>query len=40
MAVILIDTNVLVYAHDHGTPDKQAQAIKVLEACTAPAPAV
>ena len=31
MAAILIDTNVLVYAHDHEAPAKQAQAIKVLE---------
>lgn len=31
MATILIDTNVLVYAHDRGEPVKQAQAIRVLE---------
>lgn len=31
MAAILIDTNVLVYAHDRSEPAKQAQAIRVLE---------
>jgi predicted nucleic acid-binding protein len=31
MAAILIDTNVLVYAHDQQAPDKQAHAIRVLE---------
>ncbi len=31
MAAILIDTNVLVYAHDRGEPIKQTQAILVLE---------
>ena len=31
MAAILIDTNVLVYAHDHEAPAKQVQAIRVLE---------
>ncbi len=30
MTAVLIDTNVLVYAHDRGEPKKQAQAIKVL----------
>ncbi len=28
---ILIDTNVLVYAHDRGEPAKQQQAIETLE---------
>lgn len=31
MAAILIDTNVLVYAHDREAPAKQVQAIRVLE---------
>ena len=31
MAAILIDTNVLVYAHDRAEPAKQARAIEVLE---------
>ncbi|MBN1483698.1 MAG: PIN domain-containing protein [Chloroflexia bacterium] len=31
MSTILIDTNVLVYAHDREEWDKQAQAIKVLQ---------
>ena len=31
MAAILIDTNVLVYAHDRSERAKQAQAIRVLE---------
>ncbi len=31
MAAILIDTNVLVYAHDREAPTKQVQAIRVLE---------
>lgn len=31
MALVLIDTNVLVYAYDRGEHDKQAQAIRVLE---------
>jgi predicted nucleic acid-binding protein len=30
MTAVLIDTNVLVHAHDRGEPKKQAQAIKVL----------
>jgi|SRR5579859_614303 len=30
MAVALIDTNVLVYAHDRGEPAKQAQAVELL----------
>lgn len=30
MAVVLVDTNVLVYAHDRGEFDKQRQAIQVL----------
>jgi predicted nucleic acid-binding protein len=30
--VVLVDTNVLVYAHDSADPDKQARAIDVLEA--------
>ena len=32
MAVVLVDTNVLVYAHDRGEPAKQEQAISVLDA--------
>jgi len=28
--MVLIDTNVLVYAHDRGEPSKQLQAIRVL----------
>jgi predicted nucleic acid-binding protein len=35
MAAILVDTNVLVYAHDRGEPDKQRQAIQVLDALQA-----
>jgi predicted nucleic acid-binding protein len=31
MTEILIDTNVLVYAHDRSEPNKQIQAIKLLE---------
>ena len=31
MAVILLDTNVLVYAHDSGDPAKKAWAIEVLD---------
>jgi predicted nucleic acid-binding protein len=31
-SAVLIDTNVLVYAHDQGEPDKQRQAFQVLEA--------
>ena len=30
MTVVLVDTNVLVYAHDRGEPEKQARAIEVL----------
>src|SRR6266498_4713014 len=30
-SAILIDTNVLVYAYDRGAPDKQQQAIQVLD---------
>jgi len=30
-ARILLDTNVLVYAHDRSEPDKQQQALQVLE---------
>ena len=32
MAVVLVDTNVLVYAHDRGEPVKQSQAIQILAA--------
>ncbi len=32
MAVVLVDTNILVYAHDRGEPAKQEQAIRVLDA--------
>lgn len=32
MTAILIDTNVLVYAHDRGESVKQQQAIRILEA--------
>jgi predicted nucleic acid-binding protein len=32
MAVVLVDTNVLVYAHDRGEPAKQEQAIRVMDA--------
>ena len=32
MAIILIDTNVLVYAYDRGEPQKQQQAVGVLDA--------
>jgi len=31
MAAILVDTNILVYAHDRGEFAKQEQAIRVLE---------
>ena len=31
MTAILIDTNVLVYAHDPNTPDKQERAIATLD---------
>ena len=31
MAAILLDTNVLVYAHDSGDPAKRARAIQVLD---------
>src|SRR5438045_9000801 len=31
MAAILVDTNVLVYAHDRGEHEKQARAIEVLD---------
>ena len=31
MALVLVDTNVLVYAYDRGEYDKQRQAIRVLE---------
>jgi hypothetical protein len=30
MTAVLVDTNVLVYAHDRGEPEKQARAIEVL----------
>ncbi len=30
MTAVLVDTNVLVYAHDRGEPEKQARAIDVL----------
>lgn len=30
MTSVLVDTNVLVYAHDRGEPEKQARAIEVL----------
>jgi predicted nucleic acid-binding protein len=32
MAAVLIDTNVIVYAHDRSEPEKQLQAIQVLNA--------
>jgi predicted nucleic acid-binding protein len=32
MAAVLVDTNVLVYAHDRGESAKQEQAIRVLDA--------
>jgi predicted nucleic acid-binding protein len=32
MAAVLVDTNVLVYAHDRSEPDKQEKAIRVLDA--------
>jgi predicted nucleic acid-binding protein len=35
MAPILVDTNLLVYAHDRGEPEKQQQAIRVLDALEA-----
>ncbi len=35
MAAVLVDTNVLVYAHDRGEPVKQQQAIQVLDALQA-----
>ncbi len=28
---VLVDTNLLIYAHDRGEPEKQARAIQVLE---------
>ena len=31
MNAVLVDTNVLIYAHDRGEPEKQARAIQVLE---------
>src|SRR3989442_10488178 len=31
MTAVLVDTNVLIYAHDPADPDKQDQAIKVLD---------
>lgn len=31
MSAVMVDTNVLVYAHDRGEPDKQERAIDVLE---------
>jgi predicted nucleic acid-binding protein len=31
MAIALIDTNVIVYAYDRGEPDKQKQAVRLLE---------
>ena len=31
MAAVLVDTNVLVYAHDRGEPEKQQRAIEVLD---------
>jgi len=31
VAPVLIDTNILVYAHDPGDPDKAARAIEVLD---------
>jgi predicted nucleic acid-binding protein len=31
MNAVLVDTNLLVYAHDRGEPEKQAQAIQVLD---------
>lgn len=31
MNAVLVDTNVLVYAHDRGEPEKQAIAIRMLE---------
>jgi predicted nucleic acid-binding protein len=35
MAVVLVDTNILVYAHDRGEPEKQEQAIRLLDALEA-----
>ena len=35
MPVVLVDTNILVYAHDRGEPEKQEQAILVLDALQA-----
>jgi predicted nucleic acid-binding protein len=35
MPAVLVDTNVLVYAHDRGEPKKQRQAIQVLDALQA-----
>jgi len=32
MAVVLVDTNVLVYAYDRGEAAKQEQAIRLLHA--------
>jgi predicted nucleic acid-binding protein len=31
MAAVLVDTNVLVYAHDRGEPEKQQRAIEILD---------
>jgi len=31
MAAVLIDTNILVYAHDPGEPEKAARAIEVMD---------
>ncbi len=31
MNAVLVDTNLLIYAHDRGEPEKQAQSIQVLE---------
>ena len=31
MAAVLVDTNILVYAHDRGEPAKQQQAIQLLD---------
>ncbi len=35
MPAFLVDTNILVYAHDRGEPEKQQQAIRVLDALQA-----
>jgi predicted nucleic acid-binding protein len=39
LAAVLVDTNVLVYAHDRGVPTKQEQAIRLLEPGKSPATA-